>query len=212
MQILEGYGLSETSPVASFNMPDMVTKPGTIGRAIPGCEMKLVGDDGQDVGPGEGVGEIAIRGDNIMKGYWNKPEATEEAIPDGWFRSGDIASVDEDGFYTIVDRKKDVIIRGGMNVYPREIEEKLLKHPGVGECAVLGLPDPKWGEVGVAVCVPAPGQRPEEAELRAFLEPLMARYKVPKRFVFWDEMPKSGYGKIVKRTIRETLLEQGEQE
>jgi long-chain acyl-CoA synthetase len=120
--ILEGYGLSETSPVASFNMPDRERKPGTIGLAIPGCEMKLVGLDGQDVGPGEGVGEIAIRGDNVMKGYWGKQEATAEAIPDGWFRTGDLATVDDEGYYTIVDRKKDMILRGGMNVYPREVE------------------------------------------------------------------------------------------
>ena len=150
-QILEGYGLSETSPVASFNMPDKPTKPGTIGRAIPGCEMKLVDLEGNDTPAGE-IGEIAIRGENIMKGYWNRPEATKEAIPDGWFRSGDLATVDDEGYFTIVDRKKDMIIRGGMNVYPREVEEVLYTHPDVLEAAVVGVPDDLMGEeVGAAV-------------------------------------------------------------
>ena len=146
-QILEGYGLSETSPVASFNMPDRPTKPGTIGCAIPGCEMKLVDLDGQDVAAGQ-VGEIAIRGDNIMKGYWGKPDATAEAIPDGWFRTGDLATVDDDGYYTIVDRKKDMIIRGGLNVYPREVEEVLYQHPDVLEAAVVGHPRRAHGRGG----------------------------------------------------------------
>ncbi len=150
-QILEGYGLSETSPVASFNMPDRPTKPGTIGCAIPGCEMKLVDLDGNDTAPGE-IGEIAIRGENVMKGYWRRPEATAEAIPDGWFRTGDLATVDEEGYYTIVDRKKDLIIRGGMNVYPREVEEVLYTHPDVLEAAVVGVPDALMGEeIGAAV-------------------------------------------------------------
>lgn len=202
VQILEGYGLSETSPVASFNMPDMVTKPGTIGRAIPGCEMKLVGDDGQDVGPGEGVGEIAIRGDNIMKGYWNKPEATEEAIPDGWFRSGDIASVDEDGFYTIVDRKKDVIIRGGMNVYPREIEEVLYSHPDVLECAVVAVPHPDLGEdVGAAVSLQE-GATSSTEDIQQYVKDRVAAYKYPRSLWVIDELPKGPTGKILKREIK----------
>ncbi len=201
VQILEGYGLSETSPVASFNMPDMTTKPGTIGRAIPGCEMKLIGDDGQDVGPGEGVGEIAIRGDNIMKGYWNKPEATEEAIPDGWFRSGDIASVDEDGFYTIVDRKKDLIIRGGMNIYPREVEEVLYTHPDVLECAVVGVPHPELGEdVGAAVSLQE-GAKGDVDEIQQYVKDRLAAYKYPRTVWVLDELPKGPTGKILKREI-----------
>jgi long-chain acyl-CoA synthetase len=151
--VLEGYGLSETSPVASFNMPDRERKPGTIGVAIPGCEMRCVDLEGREVPVGE-VGEIAIRGDNVMKGYWNKPEATAEAIPDGWFRTGDLATMDDEGYFTIVDRKKDMILRGGMNVYPREVEELLYTHPDVLEAAVVGMPDELLGEqVGAAVAL-----------------------------------------------------------
>lgn len=201
VQLLEGYGLSETSPVASFNMPSAPTKPGTIGRAIPGCEMKLIGDDGQDVGPGEGVGEIAIRGDNIMKGYWGKPEATAEAIPDGWFRSGDIASVDEDGYYTIVDRKKDLIIRGGMNIYPREVEEVLYTHPDVLECAVVGVPHPELGEdVGAAVSL-REGASGDVAEISQYVKDRIAAYKYPRTIWVLDELPKGPTGKILKREI-----------
>ncbi|MEN3120847.1 long-chain fatty acid--CoA ligase [Janibacter sp. LM] len=201
VQLLEGYGLSETSPVASFNMLDQPTKPGTIGRAIPGCEMKLVGTDGQDVGPGEGVGEIAIRGDNIMKGYWGKPEATAEAIPDGWFRSGDIASVDEDGYYTIVDRKKDLIIRGGMNIYPREVEEVLYTHPDVLECAVVGVPHPELGEdVGAAVSL-REGAAGDTEEIKQYVKDRIAAYKYPRTIWILDELPKGPTGKILKREI-----------
>ncbi|MBA4085855.1 MAG: long-chain-fatty-acid--CoA ligase [Kytococcus sp.] len=201
VQLLEGYGLSETSPVASFNMLDQPTKPGTIGRAIPGCEMKLVGADGQDVGPGEGVGEIAIRGDNIMKGYWGKPEATAEAIPDGWFRSGDIASVDEDGYYTIVDRKKDLIIRGGMNIYPREVEEVLYTHPDVLECAVVGVPHPELGEdVGAAVSL-REGATGDTEEIKQYVKDRIAAYKYPRTIWILDELPKGPTGKILKREI-----------
>ena len=201
VSLLEGYGLSETSPVASFNMPDQPTKPGTIGRAIPGCEMKLLAADGSEVGPGEGVGEIAIRGDNIMKGYWNKPEATAEAIPDGWFRSGDIASVDEDGYYTIVDRKKDLIIRGGMNIYPREVEEVLYTHPDVLECAVVGVPHPELGEdVGAAVSL-AEGASGDVDAIREYVKERIAAYKYPREIWILDELPKGPTGKILKREI-----------
>src|SRR4051794_4204147 len=138
--ILEGYGLSETSPVASFNHPDKERKPGSIGTPIKGVEMKAVDEDGNEVAQGE-VGEIAIRGHNVMKGYWNRDDATQEVMRDGWFHSGDMATVDEDGYFFIVDRKKDMIIRGGYNVYPREIEEVLYEHPAVSEAAVIGVPD-----------------------------------------------------------------------
>ncbi|WEV78403.1 long-chain fatty acid--CoA ligase [Janibacter cremeus] len=201
VRLLEGYGLSETSPVASFNMLDQPSKPGTIGRAIPGCEMKLIGEDGQDVGPGEGVGEIAIRGDNVMKGYWNKPEETAAAIPDGWFRTGDIASVDEDGYYTIVDRKKDVIIRGGMNVYPREVEEVLYTHPDVLECAVVGVPHPELGEdIGAAVAL-REGASGDVDDIRDYVKDRIAAYKYPRTVWVLDEMPKGPTGKILKREV-----------
>ena len=201
VRLLEGYGLSETSPVASFNMLDRPSKPGTIGRAIPGCEMKLIGEDGQTVGPGEGVGEIAIRGDNIMKGYWGKPEATADAIPDGWFRTGDIASVDEDGYYTIVDRKKDLIIRGGMNIYPREVEEVLYTHPDVLECAVVGVPHPELGEdVGAAVSL-REGASGDLEEIKEYVKERIAAYKYPRTIWVLDELPKGPTGKILKREI-----------
>ena len=146
--IIEGYGLSETSPVASFNHPDKERKPGSIGTPIEGVEMQVWDDDGNEVAQGE-VGEIVIRGHNIMKGYWDRPDATDEAITgEGWFRSGDMAKVDEDGYFFIVDRKKDLIIRGGYNVYPREIEEVLYEHPAIQEAAVVGVPDDKSGRGG----------------------------------------------------------------
>ena len=152
-KILEGYGLSETSPVASFNHPDKERKPGSIGTPIEGVEMKLVDDDGNDVEGTDEVGEIAIKGHNVMKGYWNREDATKEVLDDdGWFHTGDMGKRDEDGYYFIVDRKKEMIIRGGYNVYPREIEEVLYEHPAVAEAAVVGVPDDKMGEeVGAAV-------------------------------------------------------------
>jgi long-chain acyl-CoA synthetase len=199
--ILEGYGLSETSPVASFNMPDRERKPGTIGVAIPGCEMKLVGADGQDVGAGEGVGEIAIRGDNVMKGYWQNPEATAEAIPDGWFRTGDLATVDEDGYYTIVDRKKDMILRGGMNVYPREVEETLYQHPDVLEAAVVAVPDDLLGEeVGAAVALKPDAQASVE-DIQQFVKDNLAAYKYPRHIWQVEELPKTATGKILRREV-----------
>ena len=137
--VLEGYGLSETSPMASFNHPDRERKPGSIGTPIEGVEMKVVDDEGDEVPQGE-AGEIVIRGHNVMKGYWKRPDATAEAIRDGWFHTGDIGRVDEDGYFFIVDRKKELIIRGGYNVYPREIEEVLYEHPAVREAAVIGDP------------------------------------------------------------------------
>ncbi|GAA5024288.1 long-chain fatty acid--CoA ligase [Terrabacter aeriphilus] len=200
-QILEGYGLSETSPVASFNMPDKPTKPGTIGRAIPGCEMKLVDLEGNDTPAGE-IGEIAIRGENIMKGYWNRPEATKEAIPDGWFRSGDLATVDDEGYFTIVDRKKDMIIRGGLNVYPREVEEVLYTHPDVLEAAVVGVPDDLMGEEVGAAVVLRPGSTTTLEDVQTYVKERLAAYKYPRRIWSLDELPKGPTGKILRREVR----------
>jgi long-chain acyl-CoA synthetase len=198
--ILEGYGLSETSPVASFNHPDKVRKPGSIGTPIEGVQMRLVDDAGQTVPDGE-IGEIAIRGHNVMKGYWNKPEATAQAITDGWFRTGDMARVDSDGYYFIVDRKKDLIIRGGYNVYPREIEEVLHEHPAVAEVAVIGLPHAELGEeVGAAVAL-KPGATATPEELRAFARDRVAAYKYPRRVWLVDALPKGPTGKILRREV-----------
>jgi long-chain acyl-CoA synthetase len=199
--ILEGYGLSETSPVASFNHPDKVRKPGSIGTPIAGVEMRLIDVDGADVPPGE-VGEIAIRGHNVMKGYWGRPDATAEAIQDGWFQTGDLARVDEDGYYYIVDRKKDLIIRGGYNVYPREIEEVLYEHPDVAEAAVIGIPHAELGEdVGAAVKL-KPGGTATPADLRAFARERVAAYKYPRHIWIVDDLPKGPTGKILRREVQ----------
>src|SRR6202044_2335209 len=198
--ILEGYGLSETSPVASFNHPDKVRKPGSIGTPIAGVEMRLIDVDGADVPPGE-VGEIAIRGHNVMKGYWGRPDATAEAIQDGWFRTGDLARVDEDGYYYIVDRKKDLIIRGGYNVYPREIEEVLYEHPDVAEAAVIGVPHDSLGEeVGAAVALKE-GAKVHPDELRDYVKERVAAYKYPRQVWLVDALPKGPTGKVQKRDI-----------
>jgi len=198
--ILEGYGLSETSPVASFNMPDRERKPGTIGLPIPGCEMRCVDLEGNEVPVGE-VGEIAIRGDNVMKGYWNKPEATAEAIPDGWFRSGDLATMDDEGYFTIVDRKKDMILRGGMNVYPREVEECIYTHPDVLEVAVVGMPDELLGEqVGAAVAL-REGSTATPEDIIEFAKERIAAYKYPRKVWVVEALPKGPTGKILRREV-----------
>jgi long-chain acyl-CoA synthetase len=199
-KVLEGYGLSETSPVASFNHPDRDRKPGSIGTPIEGVEMRLVDDEGGEVEQG-GVGEIAIRGHNVMKGYWNRPDATDDVLDgDGWFRTGDMATVDEDGYYFIVDRKKDMIIRGGYNVYPREIEEVLYEHPAVSEVAVVGVPDDAMGEeVAAAVVLRSEA---DADEIRLFVKDRVAAYKYPRRIWFLDELPKGPTGKILKREIK----------
>jgi len=198
--ILEGYGLSETSPVASFNHPDRVRKPGSIGTPIEGVQMRLIDDTGQTAAAGE-IGEIAIRGHNVMKGYWGKPEATAEAITDGWFRTGDLAKVDSDGYYYIVDRKKDLIIRGGYNVYPRELEEVLHEHPAVAEVAVVGIPHPDLGEeVGAAVAL-KPGASATAAELREFAKDKVAAYKYPRQVWLVTSLPKGPTGKILRREV-----------
>src|SRR4051812_44217694 len=189
--ILEGYGLSETSPVASFNHPDRERKPGSIGTPIEGVEMKLID------------GEIAIRGHNVMKGYWNKPDATEKAMQDGWFLTGDVARTDEDGYFFIVDRKKDMIIRGGYNVYPREIEEVLYEHPAVSEAAVIGVPDESMGEEVGAAVVLKEGAEASADDIRAFVKERVAAYKYPRRIWFpEDGLPKGPTGKILKREIK----------
>ncbi|MEU7815566.1 long-chain fatty acid--CoA ligase [Pseudonocardia sp. NPDC049154] len=199
-EIFEGYGLSETAPVASFNQPGRPRKPGTIGFPVRGCEMRVVDDEGRDVPDGE-PGEIAIRGENVMKGYWNRPEATADAIPDGWFRSGDIATRDADGYYTIVDRKKDLIIRGGYNVYPREVEETLYEHPAVAEAAVVGIKHAELGEeIGAAVAL-KPGQEADPEELKNFVRDRLAAYKYPRAVWLVDALPKGPTGKILRREV-----------
>ena len=162
--------------------------------------MKLVDDQGEDTAAGE-VGEIAIRGENVMRGYWGRPDATAEAIPDGWFRSGDMAKQDEDGYFFIVDRKKDLIIRGGYNVYPREVEEALYEHPAVAEAAVVGVPHDDLGEeIGAAVAL-KPGESATEDELRDFAKERLAAYKYPRHLWIVEELPKGPTGKILRREV-----------
>ena len=198
--VLEGYGLSETSPIASFNHPGRERKPGSIGTPIRDVRMRVVDNEDREVPPGE-VGEIVISGPNVMKGYWQRPEATAEALRDGWFHTGDLARVDSDGYFFIVDRKKDLIIRGGYNVYPREIEELLYRHPAVAEAAVIGVPHPALGEeVGAAVTL-KPGAASTAEELRDYVKAQVAAYKYPRHVWLVDALPKGPTGKILKREI-----------
>ncbi|HEX7291103.1 MAG TPA: long-chain fatty acid--CoA ligase [Conexibacter sp.] len=199
-KILEGYGLSETSPVASFNHPDRERKPGSIGTPIRDVRMRVVDEQDAELPVGE-VGEIVIQGPNVMKGYWQRPDATAEAMRGGWFHTGDMAKVDADGYFFIVDRKKDLIIRGGYNVYPREIEEVLYEHPAVGEAAVVAVPHAELGEeVGAAVALKA-GAEASAEELQAFVKERVAAYKYPRHVWFVGELPKGPTGKILKREI-----------
>ena len=200
-ELIEGYGLSETSPVASSGHPNQVRKPGSIGTPIEKVEMRIVDENDAEVPTGE-VGEIVIRGHNIMKGYWGRPEATAEAMRGGWFHSGDMGRVDEDGYFYVVDRKKDMIIRGGYNVYPREVEELLYEHPAIREAAVLGVPHPEWGEeVGAAVVLEPGSADLAPEEISAWVRERIAAYKYPRVVWFLEELPKGPTGKIVKREI-----------
>jgi long-chain acyl-CoA synthetase len=202
VSILEGYGLSETSPVASFNVLWKEKKVGSIGIPIWGCEFKLLDGTGKLIEEPDTPGEIWIRGHNVMKGYYGKPEATAEAIRDGWFRSGDIATRDADGYYFIVDRAKDMIIRGGFNVYPREIEELLYTHPAVAEAAVIGVPDQRHGEEIKAVLAFKAGHSATAEELTTFCKESLAAYKYPRVFEFVAALPKGPTGKILKRALK----------
>jgi long-chain acyl-CoA synthetase len=200
LKILEGYGLSETSPVASFNMLDRPRKVGSVGYPVWGVEMAILDDTDQPVPEGE-RGEICIRGHNVMKGYWGRPEATAEAMRNGWFHSGDVGVRDEDGCYRIVDRVKDMILRGGFNVYPREVEEALYTHPAVVEAAVIGVPHPSHGEEVKAVVALAKDQSVTSEELIAFCKERLAAYKYPRIVEFVEELPKGPTGKILKREL-----------
>jgi long-chain acyl-CoA synthetase len=199
--ILEGYGLSETSPVASFSREGEPVRVGSIGKPIWGVDMAIMREDGS-FAEVEEAGEVVIRGHNIMKGYYHRPEATAEAMAGGWFHTGDIGKIDEDGYYYIVDRKKDLIIRGGMNIYPREIEEVLYDHPKILEAAVVGVPDGIRGEEVKVFAAPKEGVPLEPEEISVFLQERIAKYKWPKQVEILDALPKGPTGKILKRELR----------
>jgi long-chain acyl-CoA synthetase len=193
--------LSETSPVATFNHIERPSKPGTVGQPIFGVDVACVADGGTPVPAGE-RGEVVIRGPNIMKGYFRQPEATAEALRGGWFHTGDIGVLDADGYLAIVDRKKDMILRGGFNVYPREVEDLLLTHPAVAQCAVVGIADERLGEDVKAFVVRKSDQPATEDEIVAWCREQMAVYKAPRCVQFTDALPMSATGKVLKRVLR----------
>ncbi|MBP2372073.1 AMP-binding protein [Pseudonocardia parietis] len=213
--LVQYYGLGEVTgnitvlPPTEHGraQPDDV-EVGTCGRPRTGMQIAILDPDGREIGSGE-VGEICVAGPAVCAGYLNNAEATAAAFDGGWFHTGDLGTVDDNGYLYITGRASDMYISGGSNVHPRDIEEKLISHPAVAEVAVLGMPHPKWGEIGVAVWVPAAGARATDAELLEWLTPRLARYKMPKQFIAWAGLTKSGYGKVVKRTIRDELLASG---
>jgi fatty-acyl-CoA synthase len=213
--IVQYFGLGEVTGNITVLPPALHTaedgpevRIGTCGFERTGMQVQIQDDEGRELPRGQ-TGEICVIGPAVFAGYHDNPEANAKAFRDGWFRTGDLGHMDEAGFLYVTGRASDMYISGGSNIYPREIEEKILTHPAIAEVAVVGVPDPTWGEVGIAVCVPREGASVSEIELVAFLAPEMARYKMPKRILFWDALPKSGYGKVPKRLVRDELEARG---
>jgi len=202
LEIIEGYGLTEAAPTLTINAAGPVNKPGSVGPPIPGVQLRVVDENDRDVTRGE-VGEICCQGPNVFKGYWRRERETAEAMRGGWFHTGDLARVDEDGYYYIVDRKKDVVVVSGYNVYPIEVESVIVRHPHVLECAVVGVPHPYQGESVRAFVVPRSQAELTEQEIIEFCGENLAAFKVPKTVVFRDSLPKNATGKILKRMLRE---------
>ncbi len=200
--LIEGYGLSEASPVVTKNPLDGTRKPGSIGLPIAHVEVSIQDESGRLLGPGE-IGELCVRGGNVMRGYWKQPEETAKAIRNGWLLTGDIGYRDEQGYYFITDRKKDMILVNGINVYPREIEEVMYEFPGIKEAAVVGKPDSRKGEQPVGFVSPNDGQNVDEGALRQFLRKHLADYKVPRTIVVMASLPRNATGKILKTTLRQ---------
>ena len=200
--LIEGYGLSEASPVVTKNPLDSTRKPGSIGLPIPNVEVSIQDDSGADLGPGE-IGELCVRGGNVMVGYWNQPEETAAVMRKGWLLTGDIGYRDADGYYFITDRKKDMLLVNGINVYPREIEEIIHQFPGVKEAAVIGKPDPRRGEQPIAFVTPNDGVVLEEKVIQQFVRKKLADYKVPKKVLMLPNLPRNAMGKILKKALRE---------
>ena len=204
--ISEGYGLSEASPVTTFNPLDRPRKPGSIGTSIMNVKNKVVNELGEEVPVGQ-IGELVVQGPNVMKGYYKMPEETAAAIRGGWLYTGDLARMDEDGYFHIVDRKKDMVIVGGFNVYPREVEEVLYEHPDIVEAAVIGAPDPDQGEV-IKCFVVTNNSLLTEEQLIAYCKERLAKYKLPKSIEFLEELPKNTTGKILRRALKDEVLKQ----
>lgn len=209
MRVLEGYGLSETSPVACFNHPQRPSKPGTVGLPLVAVEVACVDENDNPVATGE-AGEIVIRGHNVMKGYYKRESETAEAMRGGWFHTGDVGVFDEDGYLSIVDRKKDMILRGGYNVYPRELEEVIMTHPAVSQTAVIGVFDERLGEEVKAFIVLKTGSETTEDEMKAWMKEQFAANKYPRHVEFRDSLPISATGKILKRALRDEVKQKSE--
>ncbi|MFV0492780.1 MAG: acyl-CoA synthetase [Pseudorhodobacter sp.] len=213
-KLVQYFGLGEVTgnitvlPPSHHSRDDAHMRIGTCGFARTGMQVQIQDGDGGELAPGK-TGEIAVIGPAVFAGYFENPEANAKSFRNGWFLTGDLGHMDCEGFVYITGRASDMYISGGSNIYPREIEEKILQHPGISEVAVLGMPDPVWGEIGVAVCVAEQGQETTSDVLLGWLEGRITRYKMPRHVVFWDELPKSGYGKITKKMIREELLARG---
>ncbi len=200
--VRDAYGLSEASPGVASQRRDMPIKDGSVGVPLPGVQIKIVDENGKEVPAGE-VGELIVKGDNVTPGYYKNEEATKEALKNGWLYTGDLAKVDEDGYLYIVDRKKDLIIRGGFNIYPRDLEELIAKHEAVSEVAVIGVPSERMGEEVVACVVKKPGFHVKESEIIEYCQRYLAKYKTPKQVVFFDALPRNGVGKILKMKLKE---------
>ncbi|MCC3313617.1 acyl-CoA synthetase [Nocardia africana] len=209
LYLTEGFGLTETAPLTTYLDADEVAEhAGSVGKPVNHVRLRIVDDHNQDVAPGQ-VGELLIRGPNVFAGYWHKPEATAAALREGWFYSGDLARCDEDGYYEIVDRKKDMVITGGENVYPAEVEQVLYRHPAVAEATVIGTPDPKWGEAVTAVIVRKPGHPVEAADLITWTRERLAHFKCPRVVEFVEALPRNATGKVLKRELRARWVEGG---
>ena len=213
--LVQYYGLAEVTgaiavlpPVMHSAEDEPGTRIGTCGFERTGMHVQIQDDDGEEVAPGE-TGEICVVGPAVFAGYYQNPEANAKSFRNGWFRTGDLGHMDAEGFLYLTGRASDMYISGGSNVYPREIEEKLLEIPALSEVAIVGVPDPVWGEVGIAVCVVREGEKLTEGDLKAWLDGKVARYKLPKRYIFWDTMPKSAYGKIAKKLVKSELEARG---
>jgi long-chain acyl-CoA synthetase len=202
--IYQGYGLTETSPVVTL-VPFNRVKMGSIGVPLPGTDVRLVDDNGRDVPPGM-PGELIVRGPQVMEGYWQRPDETAKVLKDGWLYTGDIATMDEDGYFQIVDRKKDMILVSGFNVYPNEVEAVIAEHPAVAEVCVLGTPDPLCGEAVVAFIVRRDASL-TELQVRQHAKAQLTNYKVPKTIVFRDDLPKSNVGKILRKDLKDAAAQ-----